>query len=635
MNIKIYAIIILLIVSFKASSQEATHISFLIKPELLKNANAVIRKQSVSVAVKSQNKAIINIQKTVTVLNQDGNNFGVFVGYYDKFNKLKNIKIHVFDTNGKLIQKVTASDIKDYPADDGFSLYKDDRVKYFKYISHSYPYTISISYTIESGDTIFLPSFLPIDDYNLAVERYHYKVTLPENLTWQVYEKNFIDFNIQKFKQQNSISYVLTNAKAIVYEPLMPDLSLILPRAYVTLEQFSLKGIKGQAENWNKLAQWYYQNLLEGRDEVTASTRNEIIKLTKGISDAKERARLVYEYMQHKTRYVSVQIGIGGWRPMTALEVDQKAYGDCKALVNYTKSLLKIANIPSNFTVVYGGKPKDIDENMVRLQGNHAILMVPMPKDTIWLECTSQKVPFGFIGGFTDDRKVFVIKPNAGLITKTKSYKTNRISQNISMTLDKDLAFDVDLTIDNCGKSYDDAYFLKDLKKKELSLHYKKLFGNIIGLSIDSIDLKNDKSKVCLTEKIKLKLSKQISSLEPGTYYFTPGVFSELTGIPASVEERHYPFVIHSNPVQDMRVHIKLPEGFKFTDLPKSKKITTEFGNCSLEIVPKNAGELVFKRHFEVKKDTYSKDKYKDFRRFIKKALKLDKKKIIFKNTAQ
>ncbi len=240
MTAKFYIVITLVIMSLKVISQEPVHISSLIKPELLIKANAVVRNQSVSIEVKSYSKAIINIQKTVTVLNQEGDKFGVFVQNYDKFNKIKNIKIRIYNTAGKLIQKVSAHDIKDYPADDGYSLYKDDRVKYFKFIPHSYPYTISISYTIVSEDTVSLPPFSPIYNFNLAVEHYQYNVILPSNLIWHLYEKNFKDYDIKRSKQKNSISYFLANAKAKFYEPLMPDLSSMVPRAYVTLEHFSL-----------------------------------------------------------------------------------------------------------------------------------------------------------------------------------------------------------------------------------------------------------------------------------------------------------------------------------------------------------------------------------------------------------
>ena len=59
--------------------------------------------------------------------------------------------------------------------------------------------------------------------------------------------------------------------------------------------------------------------------------------------------------MQNNTRYISIQLGIGGWRPFEAAYVASKGYGDCKALSNYMYSLLKEAGILSYYTLVKAG----------------------------------------------------------------------------------------------------------------------------------------------------------------------------------------------------------------------------------------------------------------------------------------
>src|SRR5690625_198168 len=87
------------------------------------------------------------------------------------------------------------------------------------------------------------------------------------------------------------------------------------------------------------------------------------------------KTRKIYQYIQDKVRNVSVQIGIGGWKPMPAMEVDKLSYGDCKALTNYTKVLLDALGIPSYYTVLYADSNTiDIHEDFVSFQGNHVIL---------------------------------------------------------------------------------------------------------------------------------------------------------------------------------------------------------------------------------------------------------------------
>ena len=161
--------------------------------------------------------------------------------------------------------------------------------------------------------------------------------------------------------------------------------------------------------------------------------------------------------MQKKSRYVNIAVGIGGWKPMLASDVDRLGYGDCKALSNYTRALLEVVDVPSYNTILYGNRYKsDIQSDFVSMQGNHMILAIPHGNHYTWLECTSQDDPFGYQGTFTDDRNVLIIKPEGGEIVRTKIYEDvgNTQKDKGSYTIDENGHFSASVIISSEGSQY-------------------------------------------------------------------------------------------------------------------------------------------------------------------------------------
>ncbi len=101
---------------------------------------------------------------------------------------------------------------------------------------------------------------------------------------------------------------------SIIYEKQSLDIKKIIPSV-----KFSLSNVKGAMKDWKSLGKWQYDNLLKGRDELPQYTIDEVTELTKNASTTVEKAKIIYNYVQNKTRYVSIQLGIGGWQPMLAI----------------------------------------------------------------------------------------------------------------------------------------------------------------------------------------------------------------------------------------------------------------------------------------------------------------------------
>ncbi|MBK7636854.1 MAG: transglutaminase domain-containing protein [Saprospiraceae bacterium] len=137
----------------------------------------------------------------------------------------------------------------------------------------------------------------------------------------------------------------------------------------------------------------------------------------------KEKLNRLYSYLQQNMRYVSIQLGIGGWKPMNVQQVHDFKYGDCKALSNYMKHVLNVAGIPSKYVIINAGVAENHDDTtLVRNSFNHAILAAFPDNDTVFLECTSSKTAAGYLGSFTGNRHALMIDGENSKIIKTKEY---------------------------------------------------------------------------------------------------------------------------------------------------------------------------------------------------------------------
>src|SRR5262249_15482735 len=139
-----------------------------------------------------------------------------------------------------------------------------------------------------------------------------------------------------------SLLWKFENVKPGVYEERGPRSQAA--RILAAPTKFEYAGYEGDMSTWQSYGKWE-ASLMVGRDELPESTRQKVMELTKNLKTTEEKTKALYEYVQGKTRYVSISLGIGGLQPFPASVVDQVGYGDCKALSNYTVSLLKIAGI--------------------------------------------------------------------------------------------------------------------------------------------------------------------------------------------------------------------------------------------------------------------------------------------------
>lgn len=356
-----------------------------------------------------------------------------------------------------------------------------------------------------------------------------------------------------------------------------------------------------------------------------------IRELVAPLKDPKEKAKKIYEYVQQKTRYISVQIGIGGFQPIAAGEVDRLGYGDCKALVNYTQSLLKAADIDSYYCVVYAGNQKrSLDPEFASMdQGNHIILCLPFERDTTWLECTSQTTPYGFLGDFTDDRTVLACTPEGGKLLHTPVLKVenNKTARTCDLVIDKEGHVQGKMQTLFTGAEYDNCEYLitqsPDEQIKTLKTKY----------DLDNIEFSNikfDQFKDA-SPSTKETLSLSIRNYMPLTAsrgYLVLNAFNRKANI-SEVGNRLQPVYLNRGYTDEDVINYSLPEGFKLEGNPEDIHFTTDFGSYSMKTTL-SGQKLLYSRKFTMNSGTFPAARYRELVEFISKVNRWDQAKAVF-----
>ena len=607
-----------------------------ISDELKESANAVIREHHTSIEITELDNMIITQRRVVTVLNRFGDQHVDSYEGYDDSRTIQKLSALVLDRNGEVIKKYRKSDFKDASAVSGGQMYMDNRVKHFRYHPISYPYTIVFESTVKEKSTAFLNSWSPVEGYYVSLEHSTYKLINHTDAKYKFKTYNLEGYDFKIEDNENELSFSAENLKAVERENLSPNFSTLMPWIRVALNDFELKGVLGTSRGWSDYGKWRNDKLLEGRDVLNDATIQHITSLTERSKTKKEKVKLIYEYVQDNTRYVGVQLGIGGWQPIEAKEVDKVKYGDCKGLTNYTKALLKSQNIESYYSVVFAGDDKvSFDKDFASMQGNHVFLNVPLDEETIWLECTSQTIPFGFLGDFTDDRDVLVVTPEGGKIVHTPVYDEsfNTFVADVTITLGNSGDFIANYTSVSRGIQYDLQSYKMSMKPDQLKERYLSIWDYLNGFSITSNELTVDKDKVELYEKLTVSVSNYAT--KAGEKLLVPiNPFNRITKVPRKYSDRKLPFKTDRSFSDTDVYQFVIPSEYQIGVMPEDYLITSEFGSYKITLEKKGENKIKYTRELTLKEGVFPKEKYNSYRAFIKKIVKKDKSKFVLTKQA-
>ncbi len=546
-----------------------------IPEELKKGANTVVREEVISIDIRSVHKAYYKVHEIVTILNEQGKNRLLFMEYADKFHSLEDATIHFFDASGKLIKKYIKSDLMSVYAGDG--LVTDTKFYYLTIPASTFPVTVQYDYELKFSGSLNYPDY-DIQQANQSVQNSRFSLTVPADLDIRFKEK-YIKLApvIVTENNKKSYSWVTNNMAALLYEEGSVSAESRYPKIIFSPNKFEMDGFPGDMSSWERFGEWY-GSLSKLSIDLKEERKQFFKTLVKDAATDKEKAAIIYNYLQQNFRYVSIQLGIGGFKPFEASFTDKNKYGDCKALSNYMQACLDAVGIKSYQALINARYNKEpVDPSFPHNAFNHVILCIPMPKDSVWLECTSNTNAFGVLGSFTENRNALLITENGGkLVSTPKSIAANnKFITSCIVKLEEDGSGSASINMLTTGE-YKEHFISKEKKDDQ-----KKYLVNELGfIQPDDFELAG---KINGNETLSWNLLfEKIPSFSTGNKMFLhPRIYKIWkNALPASTNRKLDFYFQHPFIKEDSTVYL-LPAGFTIEALPETKKFDFEFGNFS------------------------------------------------------
>lgn len=162
--------------------------------------------------------------------------------------------------------------------------------------------------------------------------------------------------------------------------------------------------------SWEEMGRWY-AGLEKQRREPTPEIRAKAAALTQGKTSDLDKIQALYDYVATNFRYISLSFGVGRYQPHAAGDVLHNEYGDCKDKHTLLASLLKASGYDASSVLANSGRKIDA-EIPSPSQFDHVYTMVPLGKDEIWMDSTTEVAPFRLLASVLRKKQVLVIPQN-------------------------------------------------------------------------------------------------------------------------------------------------------------------------------------------------------------------------------
>ncbi len=459
-----------------------------------------------------------------------------------------------------------------------------------------------------------------------------YTLALPSN--WRASSVTFNHAKVEPTVSGSTYSWEMRNLAPIDPEPASPEVTNLAPR--IAVSYYPAEGARQNGartfDSWTEVSRWY----TELTDPQAAS--NELIvakarQLTAGAKTELEKIRAIARYAQD-LQYISIQIGIGGYRPHAAADVFAKSYGDCKDKANLMRAMLKAVNIDSYLVLIFSGDATYVREEWASPSWfNHCIIAVKVSDETqaptvvahpklgrlLIFDATDDVTPVGDLPEHEQGSFALVAAGDGGTLMRmpTTPPEANRVERQSEVTLNAEGAITATVRENALGQV---AANYRRVFRSLSRTDYNSVVENWVsrganGAKVSKINPADNRTEGKFALDFEFTAGSYGQVMQNRLLVFRPAIVERRESISLTESKRKHPVVLESQ-AYDETVRIKLPEGFIVDEMPDPMKLDTSFGTFSATYEVKD-GHLLFTRKLVQRAMTVPVEDYAKVRSFF------------------
>lgn len=594
------------------------------------------RHEHIKIGITKQNFEITKqVEEQAEYLTSKKLYFANEAMHFDSFTTIEDIEAYTYIPERD--SQIEVDYIETKRQFDNGIFYSDQESKIFTFPAVTKGAITNLNYKEIIKDPHFLGlyrfgTFVPTKSSQLSIE-------FPKNVSI-----GYIDFNTNNigldFKQDTkkditTYTWTANNIKGYQGEDDGESMLYHVPHIIVYIKSYEYQGKKVNVLNdVNDLYKWYASLV----DQIETDELEKVYKIaddiTKTIPTKKQKAEVIFNWVQDNINYVAFEDGLGGFIPRSAASVCEKRYGDCKDMANLLYEMLNHVGIEAYRTWIgTRDRPYTYSQVPTPMVDNHMITTAIIDGETIFLDGTDSYVPFGMPSAFTQTKEALLgiddntfklitvpVQPSNKSVTDVRTFIS--IEDDIFKVSEKRL-----LTGYEKVDFITDYLYKKDTKTEEEFLNTTLALGNnktsYNNIKKENFDNKNTALELSYDLSIDSYVKKVGSKL-----FINLDIDRVLSKSKIDIEEKKYDKKIDHTYTKNFITTLTIPDGYSASFIPETLSFDNPNYGYTITYSQKD-NTIIQNKSIYVNTLRIEKQDFESWNEFIKSLTKAYKKSII------